>query len=60
MKKIRNVIQYGISKEVRLKFTPQLFFVWDSALDKAHHTFALLNEIDEELGVDDIDSERES
>ncbi len=49
LKKVRNVIQYGISKEVRLKFTPQLFFVWDSTLDKAHRTFALLNEIDAEL-----------
>jgi len=49
LKKIRNVIQYGISKEVRLKFTPQLFFVWDASLEKAHRTFALLNEIDEEL-----------
>lgn len=50
LKKIRNVIQYGISKEIRLKFTPQLFFVWDASLEKAHRTFALLNEIDEELG----------
>ena len=59
LKKIRNVIQYGISKEVRLKFTPQLFFVWDSALDKAHHTFALLNEIDKELGLPEENSEQE-
>lgn len=58
LKKVRNVIQYGISKEVRLKFTPQLFFVWDAALDKAHRTFTLLNEIDAELGVpEDVPNE---
>ena len=57
LKKIRNVIQYGISKEVRLKFTPQLFFVWDASLEKAHRTFALLNEIDEELKNSHVCSE---
>lgn len=49
LKKVRKVIQYGVSKMVRLKYMPQLFFVWDAALDKAHKTFQLLNEIDEEL-----------
>ena len=57
LKKIRNVVQYGISKEIRLKFTPQLFFVWDASLEKAHRTFALLNEIDEELGKPSEDVE---
>ncbi len=49
LKKVRKVIQYGVSKMVRLKYMPQLFFVWDAALDKAHRTFQLLNEIDAEL-----------
>ncbi len=59
LKKIRNVIQYGISKEVRLKFTPQLFFVWDAALQKAHRTFALLNEIDAELAKSNNEAQSE-
>lgn len=49
LKKVRKVIQYGVSKMVRLKYMPQLYFVWDAALDKAHRTFQLLNEIDAEL-----------
>ena len=49
LKKIRKAIQYRVAKMVRLKHMPQLFFVWDAALDKAHRTFQLLNEIDEEL-----------
>jgi ribosome-binding factor A len=49
LKKVRKAIRYGVAKMVRLKHMPQLFFVWDAALDKAHRTFQLLNEIDEEL-----------
>lgn len=49
LKKIRNVIQYAVGREVRLKYMPKLFFVWDAQLEKANHTFELLQEIDQEL-----------
>ena len=60
LKKIRNIIQFGISKEVRLKYMPQLFFVWDAALEKAHRTFELLREIDTEMGSNNNGSIAES
>lgn len=46
LKKERNPIQFGISKEIRLKYTPQLFFVWDALLEKTHQTWNLLREIE--------------
>ena len=48
LKKERNHIQFGISKEIRLKYTPQLFFVWDALLEKTHQTWNLLREIEAE------------
>ena len=48
LKKERNAIQFGISKEVRLKYTPQLFFVWDALLEKTHQTWRVLREVEEE------------
>ncbi|MBP5191655.1 MAG: ribosome-binding factor A [Opitutales bacterium] len=46
LKKERNHIQFGISKEIRLKYTPQLFFVWDALLEKTHQMWNLLREIE--------------
>ena len=48
LKKERNAIQFGISKEVRLKYIPQLFFVWDALLEKTHQTWKVLREVEEE------------
>lgn len=47
--KLRKSIQDAIGKEVRMKQTPRLSFVWDKELQKAHRTFALLQEIDRSL-----------
>ena len=46
LKKERNAIQFGISEEVRLKYTPQLFFVWDALLEKTHQTWKVLREVE--------------
>ena len=48
LKKERNSIQYGIGREIRLKYTPQLFFVWDALLEKTHQTWKILREIEGE------------
>jgi ribosome-binding factor A len=53
LKKERNSIQYGISKEIRLKYTPKLFFVWDALLDKTHQIWKVMHEIDAERGIRD-------
>lgn len=50
LKKERNAIQFGIGKEVRLKYTPQLFFVWDALLEKTHQTWQVLREVEENTG----------
>ena len=48
LKKERNRIQFGIGKEICLKYTPQLFFVWDALLEKTHQTWKILREVEEE------------
>ena len=56
LKKVRNPIQFGVGKMIRLKYMPQLRFVWDSSLDLAHKTIALIDQVasenDEHLDCD--------
>lgn len=51
LKKERNAIQFGIGKEIRLKYTPQLFFVWDALLEKTHQTWKVLREVEIKRGA---------
>ena len=45
LKKARNPIQFGVGKMVRLKYMPQLRFVWDNSLELAHRTITLINQV---------------
>lgn len=49
LKRVRKEIQFGISDVIRMKYTPQLMFVWDPSLEKAHRTLTLIDQISEEL-----------
>ena len=56
LRKIRPSVQWGVGKLVRLKYMPQLQFIWDPSLEKTHHTLTLLDEVQAEL--EQADEER--
>jgi ribosome-binding factor A len=47
LKKVRHSIQLNVSKMVRLKYIPQLTFVWDASMEKAHQTLVLMDQLSE-------------
>ena len=53
LKKQRNHVQWAIHKEMRLKYTPRLFFAWDAEWEKMQQTLDLLNKMDEQQGSDE-------
>jgi ribosome-binding factor A len=47
LKKIRHSIQLNVGKMVRLKYIPQLTFVWDASMGKAHRALVLMDQLSE-------------
>ncbi|MDR2396995.1 MAG: 30S ribosome-binding factor RbfA [Puniceicoccales bacterium] len=48
LKKIRHSIQLNVSKTVRLKYIPQLTFIWDASVEKAHQALVFMDQLSEE------------
>lgn len=45
LKKVRHAIQLNVSKMVRLKYIPQLTFVWDASTEKAHQALVAMDQL---------------